>query len=139
MTQLAAARVFALREAIARAGEAFAEFRSGTGVGAGSPPWDAVVLTCATESQATAAREELSRRRALGLFPAGCLLLALADPPPGRVGSGGATLLALEALAARWGEQNYRVYVQRPDIQMLLKQLEQVLGASKSGSHTTGG
>ena len=104
MTQLGASRVFALREAIARAGEAFAEFRSGTGAGAGTPHWDAVVLTCATDSQATAAQEELARRRALGLFPAGCLLLALADPPRRRVGSGGATVLALEALAARWGD-----------------------------------
>jgi fucokinase len=100
--ELSGARIFALREAIARAGEAFAEFRSGTGVGAATPPWDAVVLTCATESQAVAAREELGRRQALGLFPPRCLLLALADPPPGRVGSGGATLLALAALGARW-------------------------------------
>jgi fucokinase len=100
--------LFALREAIARAGEAFAEFRSGTGAGAASPPWDAVVLTCATESQAAAAHEELARRRAVGLFPPGCLLLALADPPRGRVGSGGATFLALEALAARWGDLGAR-------------------------------
>ncbi|MGH2352063.1 MAG: fucose pyrophosphorylase domain-containing protein [Chloroflexota bacterium] len=101
-TELNGERVFALREAIARAGEAFAEFRSGTGTGAASPPWDAVVLTSATESQAAAAGEELDRRRALGLFPPGCALLAVADPPSGRVGSGGATLLALERLAARW-------------------------------------
>src|SRR5947209_3044825 len=62
-------------------------------------PWDAVVLTCASESQATAARDELARRDALGLFPAGCRVLALADPPGQRAGSGGATLLALETLA----------------------------------------
>lgn len=95
------AMLFSLREAIARAGEAFAQFRSGTGTGGATPPWDAVVLTCATESQAAAAREELARRRVLGLFPPDCELLALPDPPR-RVGSGGATLLALETLAARW-------------------------------------
>jgi fucokinase len=99
---LTPARLFALREAIARTGETFAEQRAGVGPGAATPPWDAVVLTCATESQAAAAREELGRRHAQGLFPDGCTLLALPDPPSGRVGSGGATLLALEALATRW-------------------------------------
>ncbi|HEU5316234.1 MAG TPA: hypothetical protein VFX49_09010, partial [Chloroflexota bacterium] len=86
---LTPAAVFALREAIARTGETFAEFRAGIGTGGATPPWDAVVLTCATESQAAAAREELHRRRAQGLFHEGCALLALPDPPGGRVGSGG--------------------------------------------------
>src|SRR5688500_5041323 len=99
---LSPAALFTLREAIARTGETFAEQRAGLGAGAATPPWDAVVLTCATESQAAAAREELERRRVLGLFHDGCTLLALPDPPGGRVGSGGATLLALEALASRW-------------------------------------
>ncbi|HXI17706.1 MAG TPA: L-fucokinase, partial [Chloroflexota bacterium] len=99
---LSPAQVFSLREAIARTGELFAELRAGIGAGGATPPWDAVVLTCATESQAAAAREELERRRALALFPERCLLLALPDPPGRRVGSGGATLLALEALARHW-------------------------------------
>src|SRR5918999_845549 len=90
---LSPSALFTLREAIARTGETFAEFRAGIGAGGATPPWDAVVLTCATESQAAAAREELERRRAL--FPPHCALLALADPAGGRVGSGGATLLAL--------------------------------------------
>ncbi|HET7767215.1 MAG TPA: L-fucokinase, partial [Chloroflexota bacterium] len=97
---LSSTQLFTLREAIARTGEAFAEFRARVGAGGATPPWDAVVLTCATESQAAAAREELERRRPL--FPANCALLALPDPAGGRVGSGGATLLALENLAARW-------------------------------------
>jgi tetratricopeptide (TPR) repeat protein len=33
------------------------------------------------------------------------------------------------ALQARWGDDNYRRYVQRPDIQVRLKQLGQLLGA----------
>src|SRR5687767_16021184 len=89
---LSSSSLFTLREAIARTGEAFAEFRAGIGTGGATPPWDAVVLTCATESQAAAAREELERRRALGVFPERCALLALPDPAGGRVGSGGATL-----------------------------------------------
>ncbi|HET7767812.1 MAG TPA: hypothetical protein VFN74_03490, partial [Chloroflexota bacterium] len=56
---LSSTQLFTLREAIARTGEAFAEFRAGIGAGGATPPWDAVVLTCATESQAAAAREEL--------------------------------------------------------------------------------
>jgi tetratricopeptide (TPR) repeat protein len=35
------------------------------------------------------------------------------------------------ALQARWGEDNYRGYVQRPDIQVRLKELGQLLGAKK--------
>jgi len=35
------------------------------------------------------------------------------------------------ALQARWGEDNYRGYVRRPDIQVRLKQLGQLLGAKK--------
>jgi fucokinase len=99
--ELPATEVFALREAIARCGDAFAEFRA-EGPGAAAPPWDAVVVTCATASQAVAAQEELSRRQGLGLFPKNCLLLALPDPKEGRAGSGGATLLALEHLARQW-------------------------------------
>jgi hypothetical protein len=33
--------------------------------------------------------------------------------------------------SARWGEDNYRGYVGRPDIQVRLKQLGQLLGAKK--------
>jgi len=35
------------------------------------------------------------------------------------------------ALQARWGEDNYRGYVHRPDIQVHLKELGQLLGAKK--------
>jgi len=35
------------------------------------------------------------------------------------------------ALQARWGEDNYRGYVRRPDIQVRLKQLGQLLGAKQ--------
>ena len=42
------------------------------------------------------------------------------------------------ALQARWGEDHYRGYVRRPDIQVRLKQLAQLLGAKKIGPRTGG-
>jgi tetratricopeptide (TPR) repeat protein len=42
------------------------------------------------------------------------------------------------ALQARWGEDNYRGYLRRPDIQVRLKQLEQLLGARKTVPRTGG-
>jgi tetratricopeptide (TPR) repeat protein len=43
------------------------------------------------------------------------------------------------ALQVRWGEDNYRGYARRPDIQVRLKQLGQLLGAKKIGQRTEGG
>ena len=42
------------------------------------------------------------------------------------------------ALQARWGDDNYRGYVQRPDIQVRLKQLGQLLAAKKIVPRTGG-
>jgi len=42
------------------------------------------------------------------------------------------------ALEARWGEDSYRGYARRPDIQVCLKQLGQLLGAKKIVSRTGG-
>jgi tetratricopeptide (TPR) repeat protein len=42
------------------------------------------------------------------------------------------------ALQTRWGEDNYRGYGRRPDIQVRLKQLEQLLGAKKIVQRTGG-
>ena len=42
------------------------------------------------------------------------------------------------ALQARWGEDNYRGYARRPDIQLQLKQLEQLLAVKKVVQHTGG-
>ena len=43
------------------------------------------------------------------------------------------------ALQARWGNDNYRGYERRPDIQVCLKQLGQLLGAKKIVQRTQGG
>lgn len=42
------------------------------------------------------------------------------------------------ALQARWGEDNYRGYARRPDIQVQLKQLEQLLAVKKVVQHSGG-
>ena len=97
-TEIEPDRVFALREAASRAAERFASLRQSASGGV----WDAIVLTAANASQAAAYRSELDLRRQLDLLPADCDLIVLPDPPPPRVGSGGATLLALEALARSW-------------------------------------
>jgi tetratricopeptide (TPR) repeat protein/predicted Ser/Thr protein kinase len=43
------------------------------------------------------------------------------------------------ALQVRWGEDNYRGYAGRPDIQVRLRQLRQLLGAGQIVPRTTGG
>jgi ATP/maltotriose-dependent transcriptional regulator MalT len=43
------------------------------------------------------------------------------------------------ALQARWGDDNYRGYERRPDIQLRLKQLGQLLGAKNIVQQTGGG
>ena len=43
------------------------------------------------------------------------------------------------ALQTRWGDDNYRGYMRRPDVQGRLKQLEQLLGARKVVQRTGGG
>jgi hypothetical protein len=42
------------------------------------------------------------------------------------------------ALQARWGDNNYGGYVRRPDIQVRLKQLGQLLGAKQIVPRTGG-
>ena len=43
------------------------------------------------------------------------------------------------ALQARWGDDNYRGYERRPDIQVRLKQLAQLLGARRTVNTQRGG
>jgi fucokinase len=67
--------------------------------------WDFVILTAANEKQAEGYRHEIAlRHRAVGpipsFFPAIQRSLVVPDPPGPRIGSGGATLGAIRALAA---------------------------------------
>lgn len=73
---------------------------------AGSPEvpwWTAVVLTASSERQARAYESEIVQRRAQGLLPPGVPFLVVPDPEGVRLGSGGATVHALQTLAARLG------------------------------------
>lgn len=63
--------------------------------------WDYVVLTASNEEQAAVYRSELSYRLERGLLPARTKYLVLADPEGKRVGSGGATLNVLKAIAEK--------------------------------------
>jgi galactokinase/mevalonate kinase-like predicted kinase len=60
--------------------------------------FDTVLITAASERQAEAFRALLARRREHGLYPREIAFEVVADPPGGRVGTGGGTLWALEQL-----------------------------------------
>ncbi|MBC7236330.1 MAG: hypothetical protein H5T69_10845 [Chloroflexi bacterium] len=67
-------------------------------------PWDLCVLTASNERQAEAYRVQIEARRRAQLLPSGTEFRVIADPaaPDGgglRIGSGGATLRALQLLA----------------------------------------
>ncbi len=64
----------------------------------GAPWWDAVVITASSDRQADRYREEISRRLSQDKIPQG-LYLVVPDTANRRIGSGGATLNALRALA----------------------------------------
>lgn len=61
--------------------------------------WDYVVLTASNEEQAEGFREQIQLRRLEGLLPIQTKVLILPDPEGKRVGSGGATLNVLRAIA----------------------------------------
>jgi len=61
--------------------------------------WDAIVLTAAGEQQAELFRWHLEASRNAGHIPAHTQMLVAADPEGVRIGSGGATLNALRAVA----------------------------------------
>jgi galactokinase/mevalonate kinase-like predicted kinase len=57
--------------------------------------FDTVLITAASEPQAEAFRRLIHRRREHGLYPRELAFEVVADPPGGRVGTGGGTLWAL--------------------------------------------
>ena len=63
--------------------------------------WDYVVLTASNEEQASIYRSEIDYRLRLKQLPARTKYLVLPDPDGKRVGSGGATLNVLKAIAER--------------------------------------
>ena len=63
--------------------------------------WDYIVLTASNEEQASIYRSEIEYRLRLKQIPARTKYLVLPDPDGKRVGSGGATLNVLKAIAER--------------------------------------
>lgn len=63
--------------------------------------FDTCVLVASNRSQAANIRSLIDDRRAAGLYPQEIDFVVLSDPDNGRVGSGGATLLALSELEQR--------------------------------------
>ena len=61
--------------------------------------WDACVLTASDDRQVAMYRRQIDWRRAAGLLPGGMRFDVVADPGGQRIGSGGATLRVLQALA----------------------------------------
>ncbi len=67
--------------------------------------WDYVILTASNQAQAAAYEAQLAYRKKKGYLPAQTKFVVLPDPKGQRVGSGGATLAALLALAQTEGEE----------------------------------
>ncbi|HXK10258.1 MAG TPA: L-fucokinase [Vicinamibacteria bacterium] len=65
--------------------------------------FDTVLITASSERQAAAFRALLDRRLERGLYPRELAFEVVADPPAGRVGTGGSTLWALDRLARMRG------------------------------------
>ena len=61
--------------------------------------WDRIVLTAADAEQASVFEQQIEQRKRLGTLPRHVVFDVIADPPDdGKVGNGGATLLALSHL-----------------------------------------
>jgi hypothetical protein len=68
--------------------------------------FDTVLITASSERQARSFRALLDRRRERGLYPREIDFEVVADPPAGRVGTGGGTLWALEKLLEARGARD---------------------------------
>lgn len=69
--------------------------------------WDYIVLTASNEQQAESFRAQLAERRSAGFLPSGTKFLVVPDPEGKRVGSGGATLNVLKAIAEEQGSADF--------------------------------
>lgn len=69
--------------------------------------WDYIVLTASDECQAEGFRAQLNERRQCAFLPDGTRFLVIPDPDGRRVGSGGATLNVLRAIAEEAGRADF--------------------------------
>jgi len=89
-------------------------FRRGLGGSVlGFPWWSAVVITAGSKAQAEIYRQEIHRRAERGFLPRNVSWHVVPDPEGRRIGSGGATLRALQAIGvsdpAWWGSNRVLV------------------------------
>src|ERR1017187_8026745 len=82
-----------------RSYHAYLQHLSGSPVA--NPWWSAVVITAGSQAQAELYRQQLRQRSDRGRLPRNVTWLVVPDPEGHRIGSGGATLLALKALGQR--------------------------------------
>ncbi|CAI5492549.1 unnamed protein product [Closterium sp. Naga37s-1] len=68
------------------------------------PPWDALLITAASDAQADLYSRQLAAARHNGHIAAETIVLAVPDREGKRIGSGGATLGAIRALRDHLGE-----------------------------------
>jgi fucokinase len=66
-----------------------------------APWWTAIVVTASSGRQADSYSEEIRKRQGEGTIPSGVTYLVVPDPEDQSIGTGGATLNALHALAER--------------------------------------
>ena len=76
-----------------------------------TPGFDVLVLSVANDVQRRYAERMLDLRARLGALPPGLETVVLADPAGRRIGSGGSTLLCLQAIAANGGIAGRRALV----------------------------
>ncbi len=72
------------------------------------PGWDYVILTAASEAQAASYRRQIDYRLERGMLPGGTHYAVLPDPAGERIGSGGATMAALNHIRALAGPDPLR-------------------------------
>ncbi|KAL8612927.1 hypothetical protein ACOMHN_035004 [Nucella lapillus] len=71
--------------------------------------WDVVVITTADEAQREAFEQQLKDKEQRGELPLDLPIHIVADPPGPRIGNGGSTLVALEALHSLYGDRTYKL------------------------------
>lgn len=67
------------------------------------PTWDAIILTASSPEQAHLYTSQLNRAKRMGRISPSTLTLAVPDPLGRRIGSGAATLNALDSLSLHYG------------------------------------
>ena len=81
--------------------------------------FDTVLITASSERQAQSFRALLARRREHGLYPRELAFEVVADPPAGRVGTGGGTLWAVEKLLQARGAEDAAAFFESQRILLI--------------------